>query len=246
MTSELILSFFTLSLLEIVLGIDNLIFIALVAESLPKEYRQKARIIGLGLALGIRIAMLASLTWIMQLTEPLFTIMEHGVSFRDLLLIAGGVFLIGKSTLEIHADLDGLEGKRDIVAKASFRGAVIQIVIIDLVFSFDSIMTAIGIADNLAVMVAAVVVSMIVMIICSGYIAKFLRENPTFKMLALSFILMIGTVLVAEGMHVDVPKGYIYFAFGFSIMVEGLNTVVRRKRRRLKPDPESEELEKIL
>ncbi len=246
MSGELILSFFTLSLLEIVLGIDNLIFIALVAESLPQEYRQKARIIGLSLALIIRVMMLASLSWIMQLTEPLFSIGDHGVSFRDLLLIAGGVFLIGKSTLEIHADMDGLEGKRDMVAKSTFRGAIIQIVIIDLVFSFDSIMTAVGIADNLGIMVAAVVVSMVVMVICSGHIAKFLRENPTFKMLALAFILMIGTVLVAEGMHVDVPKGYIYFAFGFSILVEGLNTVVRRKRRRIKSDPQAEALEKNL
>ncbi|MFO0388803.1 MAG: TerC family protein [Alphaproteobacteria bacterium] len=247
MESGIILSFLTLSLLEIVLGIDNLIFIALVAESLPKEQRQKARIIGLSLALGIRVAMLASLSWIMQLTEPLFTVMEHGVSIRDMLLIAGGIFLIGKSTLEIHADMDGLEGKREMVAKTSFRGAVIQIVIIDIVFSFDSIMTAVGIADNLSVMVAAVVVSMIVMIICSGHIAKFLRENPTFKMLALAFILMIGTVLVAEGMHIDVPKAYIYFAFGFSILVEALNTLVRRKHRKnRKADPEAEKLEEML
>jgi predicted tellurium resistance membrane protein TerC len=247
MESEIIISFLTLSLLEIVLGIDNLIFIALVAESLPKEQRQKARVIGLSLALGIRIAMLASLTWIMQLTQPLFTVMEHDVSFRDLLLIAGGIFLIGKSTLEIHADLGGIEEKREMVAKATFRGAIIQIVIIDLVFSFDSIMTAIGIANNLWVMVSAVVVSMVVMLICSGFIAKFLRENPTFKMLALSFILMIGTVLVAEGMHVDVPKGYIYFAFSFSILVEVLNTLVRRKRRKLRQaDPEAEKLESAL
>lgn len=232
MESEIFVSFITLSLLEIVLGIDNLIFIALVAENLPKEYRQKARVIGLSLALIIRVAMLASLSWIMQLTEPLFSLMDHPFSFRDLLLIAGGLFLIGKSTLEIHADLGGIHEKRQMVPKGSFRAAVIQIVIIDFVFSFDSIMTAVGIADNLYVMVAAVVVSMVVMIVCSSSIASFLEKNPTFKMLALAFILMIGTILVAEGMGVDVPKGYVYFAFAFSMLVEGLNTAVRRKRRK--------------
>lgn len=234
MESDIIISFLTLSLLEIVLGIDNLIFIALVAENLPKEYRQKARILGLSLALGIRVAMLASLSWIMQLTEPLFSLFEHDFSFRDLLLIAGGIFLIGKSTIEIHNDLGGVEAKREMVVKASFRAAVIQIVIIDFVFSFDSIMTAVGIADNLWVMVSAVVVSMIVMILASSSIAAFLEKNPTFKMLALAFILMIGTILVAEGMGVDVPKGYVYFAFAFSLLVEGLNTAVRTKRTKVK------------
>ena len=245
--TEILISFLTLSLLEIVLGIDNLIFIALVAEKLPESYRTKARVVGLGLALGIRIVMLASLTWIMQLTEPLFHIVDHGVSIRDLLLILGGLFLIGKSTLEIHADLGGIEEKREIVAKSSFKGAIIQIAIIDFVFSFDSIMTAIGIADNLWVMVAAVTVSMVVMLVCSGHIARLLREYPTFKMLALAFILMIGTVLVAEGMHVDVPKGYIYVAFAFSIMVELLNCVASKKRNKhKKPDPEAEEIERML
>ncbi|MGE0753832.1 MAG: TerC family protein [Alphaproteobacteria bacterium] len=246
METELLISFLTLSLLEIVLGIDNLIFIALVAEKLPATYRTKARVIGLALALGIRVAMLASLSWIMQLTDPLFSIMEHPFSFRDLLLIAGGFFLIGKSTLEIHADLGGLEEKRKIVAKATFGGAIIQIVIIDFVFSFDSIMTAIGIADNLWIMVAAVVVSMVVMLVASGSIARLLREYPTFKMLALAFILMIGTVLVAEGMGVDVPKGYIYVAFAFSIGVELLNSIARSKHKKKKPDPDAEELERNL
>ncbi len=234
MTTDIIISFLTLSMLEIVLGIDNLIFIALVADNLPPEYRNKARVIGLSLALGIRVAMLASLAWVMQLTEPLFSILEMDFSFRDLLLIAGGVFLIGKSTLEIHADLGNLEEEREIIARSTFRGAIMQIVIIDIVFSFDSIMTAIGIAGNLWVMVAAVVVSMAVMLVASGYISKFLREHPTFKMLALSFILMIGTILVAEGMHLHVPKGYVYFAFAFSIFVESLNTAFRRRRRKAK------------
>ncbi len=231
-TTEILMSFLTLSLLEIVLGIDNLIFIALVSDNLPPEYRRKARIFGLTLALVIRVGMLASLSWIMQLTEPLFTLMEHDFSVRDLLLLAGGIFLVGKSTVEMHADIGGMEEKRAMVGKANLRGAIMQIVIIDFVFSFDSIITAVGIASNLYVMVAAVVVSMVVMMAASGYISKFLSEYPTFKMLALSFILMIGTMLVAEGMGIHVPKGYIYFAFSFSIFVEFLNTLATRRRKK--------------
>lgn len=247
MSSEILLSFLTLSLLEIVLGIDNLIFIALVAEKLPDTYRTKARIVGLILAFAIRVAMLASLSWIMQLTEPLFSIGDLAFSFRDLLLLAGGLFLIAKSTLEIHADLEGLDEKREIMARSTFRGAIIQIAIIDFVFSFDSIMTAVGLSRHLWVMVAAVMVSMVVMLIASGYIAKFLREYPTFKMLALSFILMIGMVLVGESMHVEIPKAYIYVAFGFSISVELLNCIARKKRSRHKdPNPDAEKLERML
>lgn len=233
MGTEILMSFIMLSLLEIVLGIDNLIFIALVADNLPPEHRNRARIIGLSLALGIRVAMLASLSWIMQLTEPLFMIEDHAVSVRDLLLLGGGLFLIAKATFEMHADIGGIEEKRAIVGKATLSGAIFQIVIIDFVFSFDSVITAVGVADHLWVMVAAVVVSMIVMIAVSAHISKFLSDYPTFKMLALSFILMIGTVLVAEGMHVEVPKPYVYFAFGFSMFVEFLNTLASRKRKRL-------------
>lgn len=228
----IIMSFLTLSLLEIVLGIDNLIFIALVAENLPPEYRNKARICGLALALIIRIVMLASISWIMQLTEPLFNIADKGFSFRDILLIAGGVFLVWKATMEMHADIGGMEEKRQMVGKTSLRGAIFQIVVIDFIFSFDSIITAVGIADQLYVMVAAVVVSMIVMIAASGYISQFLSEYPTFKMLAIAFILMIGVVLVAEGMGVHVPKQYIYFAFAFAIFVEGMNTLASKRRKK--------------
>lgn len=244
MATEIIISFLTLSLLEIVLGIDNLIFIALVAEKLPDSYRLRARVVGLVLALGIRVVMLASLSWVIHLIDPVFAIMEHPFSWRDLLLLAGGFFLIGKSTLEIHTDVHGLEEAREVIPKSSFNGAIIQIAVIDFVFSFDSIMTAIGIAEHLWVMVAAVVVSMLVMLISAGHVARLLREYPTFKMLALAFILMIGTVLVAEGMGVDVPKGYIYVAFAFSIMVELLNSIARNKRRKnsqpglIKPDIE--------
>lgn len=233
MGTELLMSFVMLSLLEIVLGIDNLIFIALVADNLPEKHRNRARVIGLSLALGIRVAMLASLSWIMQLTEPLFEIQDHAVSVRDLLLLGGGLFLIAKATFEMHADIGGIEEKREMVGKATLSGAIFQIVVIDFVFSFDSVITAVGVADHLWIMVAAVVVSMIVMIAISGHISKFLSDYPTFKMLALSFILMIGTVLVAEGMHVEVPKPYVYFAFGFSMFVEFLNTLASKKRKKL-------------
>ncbi len=232
LTPELLMSFVTLSLLEIVLGIDNLIFIALVVQNLPKEYAKKARLIGLGLALGIRIVMLMGVAWIMSLTEPLFTVFDLDVSIKDLLLIGGGIFLIAKATFEMHADIAGIEEKREIVkVRAGFANAICQIALIDFVFSFDSIITAVGITPHIPVIVAAVVVSMIVMLLASGYISDFLHEYPTFKMLALSFILMIGTLLVAEGLHFHVPRGYIYFAFAFSILVEILNTIASKKRK---------------
>lgn len=230
-TTEILASFITLSLLEIVLGIDNLIFIALVADNLPEQYRNKARILGLALALVIRVVMLMSLSWIMQLTEPLFHFMDRDISWKDLLLLAGGLFLIIKATNEMHADISGIEEKKAMVVRATLSGAIFQIVLIDFVFSFDSIITAVGLTDIIGVMVAAVVVAMIVMIVASGYISAFLAKYPTFKMLALSFILMIGMVLLAEGMHIEIPKAYIYFAFGFSMFVEFLNTLASRKRK---------------
>lgn len=231
-TTEILASFVTLSLLEIVLGIDNLIFIALIADSLPREYRKKARLWGLSLALIIRIVMLLGVTWIMALTEPLFTVFDMGISVKDMLLVAGGIFLIGKATLEMHADIGDTHAEHKATPKGGLKGAILQIVIIDVVFSFDSIITAVGLAPNLGVIVAAIVVSMAVMIWASGYISHFLAEHPTFKMLALSFILMIGTLLVAEGLHFQVPKGYIYFAFAFSVFVEALNTVAKKKRQK--------------
>ena len=230
--TDLLIGFVTLSLLEIVLGIDNLIFIALVADNLPKEQRNKARVIGLSLALIMRIGMLAGISWIMQLTEPLFAVADHTVSIRDLLLVGGGLFLLAKTTTEMHADIGGIEEKKELVGTHSLRGAIIQIVLIDLVFSFDSVITAIGMASDIRVMIAAVMVSMIVMLAASGFIARFLSEFPTFKMLTLSFILMIGMVLVAEGMHVHVPKQYIYFALGFSLFVEILNTLASKRRNK--------------
>lgn len=243
MTADLILSFLTLSILEIVLGIDNLIFIALVVQNLPKEYARKARFIGLILALVMRIAMLLTITWIMKLNNPIFTLPlpdpglnegetgNLGISIKDLLLLAGGIFLIAKATLEIHHDLGGIEAQKEIAVKDGFRAAILQIVFIDLVFSFDSILTAVGLTQNVGIMIAAIVISMIVMLWASDFISGFLKQNPTFKMLALAFILMIGTVLLAESMHFHVPRGYIYFSFAFSMFVEAMNTLARRKER---------------
>lgn len=232
MTTDILMSFLTLSLLEIVLGIDNLIFIALVADGLPKEFRSKARLLGLTLALVIRVVMLFSMSWIMQLTEPLFAVAEKSFSWRDVLLIGGGLFLMYKAVGEMHADLGGEQEKKAMVCKKTLRGAIAQIVLIDLVFSFDSIITAVGMTNNLYVMVAAVVVAMAVMLLASGHISKFLAQYPTFKMLAIAFILMIGMVLVAQGMGVKVPKEYIYFAFTFAMFVETMNTLASRNRKK--------------
>lgn len=226
---EIILSFITLSLLEIVLGIDNLIFIALVVQNLPKHFRKKARVIGLSLALAMRILMLLGLAWVMSLTQPLGTIASFEFSIKDALLFAGGLFLIAKSTLEMHADIAEKHEERKISVSQNFIGAIVQIIFIDLVFSFDSIITAIGMTTQIPVIVAAMVVAMVAMLVASGYIASFLEHHPTFKVLALSFILMIGTLLVAEGLHYHVPRGYVYFAFAFSVFVETINTVARRK-----------------
>lgn len=234
---EMLGSFITLSLLEIVLGIDNLIFIALVVQNIPEQYRKQARVLGLTLALVIRVLMLLGAAWIMELTEPFLTVGDFALSVKDLLLLGGGIFLIAKSTFEIHADVAGKEEKREIVGRSSFTGAVIQIVIIDFVFSFDSIITAVGMTPHLPIIVAAIVIAMIVMLLASGYISHFLEEYPTFKVLALSFILMIGTMLVAEGLHFHMPRGYIYFAFFFSIFTEVINTYASKKRKaRLKQE----------
>lgn len=232
MTTEIIFSFLTLSLLEIVLGIDNLIFIALVVQKLPKEFADKARYIGLMLAMVMRIAMLLGIAWIMSLTKPLFTINELGISVKDLLLLAGGIFLIIKSTMEMHSDISGYHEDKEIVVRQRFASAIMQIVIIDLVFSFDSVITAVGMTSNIPVIVAAMVVAMIAMLVSSAHIANFLKRFPTFKMLALSFILMIGVLLIAEGLHFHVPRAYIYFAFSFSILVEALNSLAKAKSER--------------
>lgn len=223
------MSFITLSLLEIVLGIDNLIFIALVVQKLPKKYSKSARIIGLALALGIRVVMLMGASWIMTLTKPIFNLFI-GISVKDLLLILGGLFLVIKGGMEIKADLGSRkEDAKTVKAAKNFVGAILQIAFIDFVFSFDSIITAVGITTNIPVIVAAVTVSMLVMLVASGYLADFLNKYPEFKILGIGFIILIGIILLAEGFHQHIPREYIYFALVFSTVVEILNTLHRKR-----------------
>ena len=222
---EIILSFLTLSLLEIILGIDNLVFIAIVVSKLPDRYRNKARYIGIGLALGMRVVMLFALSWVMSMTKPLITVFGLGFSFKNILLISGGLFLILKSGMEIYRDIKHIEHNQSstkMVVKQSFSAAVMQIVAVDFVFSFDSIITAIGMTTNIPVIVAAVVVAMVVMLLASDKISKILSTYPSLK-IALAFIFMIGVILLADGLHIEVSKGYLYFALFFSIVVESLN-----------------------
>lgn len=222
------LAFATLSALEIVLGIDNVIFISILAEKLPPEQRARARKVGLGLAMGMRIALLFALAWIVKLTDPLFSVLGRGISGRDLVLIAGGLFLLAKSTHEIHGSLEGEEGAASTRAAASFGSVIVQILLLDIVFSLDSVITAVGMVDQLPIMIAAVVFAVGVMMAGAGAISGFVNRHPTVKMLALSFLLMIGLALVAEGFHHKIPKGYIYFAMCFSLLVELLNLRLRK------------------
>ena len=225
---EVWVAFLTLTALEIVLGIDNIIFISILAGKLPKRQRREARIIGLGLAMLTRIALLFSLTWMMRLTTPLFTVLKQDISGRDLILIAGGLFLIAKSTLEIHDKLEGEEGRSGARAAASFAGVLVQIALLDIVFSLDSVITAIGMVDQLEVMVAAIVIATLFMMLFAGAVSAFVDRHPTVKMLALSFLVLVGVVLVGDGFDMHVPKGYIYFAMAFSVFVEMLNLRIRR------------------
>lgn len=222
------LALITLSALEIVLGIDNIIFISIQASKLPVAQQEKARLVGLGLAMFIRIALLFSLTWLMGLTSPLFEVMGNEISGRDLILISGGLFLIWKSTMEIHEKLEGEEVVSSGSVGTTFGGVIIQILLLDIVFSLDSIITALGMASQLAVMVAAVVISVAFMMAFSGKISAFVERHPTVKMLALSFLLLIGVALIGDGLDMHIPKGYIYFAMAFSVAVEMLNLRMRR------------------
>ena len=224
----------TLTALEIVLGIDNIIFISILAGKLPEDQQKRGRQIGLLMAMVTRILLLFSLAWLTRLTTPIFHIFEHGVSGRDLILIIGGLFLLGKSTLEIHDKLEGEEGHASARVKASFWSVIIQIMLLDMVFSLDSVITAVGMANQLAVMVTAVVVAVVVMLYASDPISGFVNDRPTLKILALSFLLLIGFSLVVEGIHVEIPKGYIYFAMGFSVFVEVLNLQMRAKTKPVK------------
>src|SRR5688572_12126776 len=222
-------AFATLTLLELVLGIDNVIFISILSGKLPPEKQARARFIGLGLALGIRILLLLSITWVIGLKEPLFALFGHPFSGKDLILLIGGLFLIAKSTHEIHGSLEGEEGHGSRKVFASFAGVIIQIMLLDIVFSLDSVITAVGMVDNIWVMIAAVVISIIAMMFFAAPIGSFVERHPTIKMLALSFLLLIGFTLVAESFHVEIPKGYIYFAMAFSVFVELLNLRLRKK-----------------
>jgi predicted tellurium resistance membrane protein TerC len=235
---EIWISLLTLTLLEVILGIDNVIFISILSGKLPKEQQAKARQLGLSLALITRVLLLAGLSWMAKLTTTLFEIPTlgilshpHPVSGRDLILICGGLFLLGKSTHEIHEKLEGEDGGAGTRVMPGFAGVIVQILILDIVFSLDSVITAIGMANKLGVMVAAVVIALVFMLVFAGRISDFIHRHPTLKMLALSFLLLIGFTLVAEGFHKEVPKGYIYFAMAFSVGVEMLNIRFRSKRK---------------
>ena len=226
---EVWLALVTLTALEIVLGIDNIIFISIQAGKLPRHQQEKARVLGLGLAMFIRVALLFSLTWLMGLTSPLFTVLNQEISGRDTILISGGLFLLWKSTMEIHEKLEGAEGHAAVKGVASFGAVIVQILLLDIVFSLDSIITALGMASRLWVMVAAVVLAVGFMMLFSGKISAFVDRHPTVKMLALAFLLLIGVALIGDGLDMHIPKGYIYFAMAFSVMVEMLNLRLRRQ-----------------
>ena len=222
------IAFGTLTALELVLGIDNIVFISILAGKLPPEQQKKARLVGLALAMLTRIALLFSLSWIIGLTAPLFAVWGHEISGRDLVLIAGGLFLLAKSTHEIHQKLEGDEGSASVRVRPSFLSVIIQILLLDVVFSLDSVITAVGMVDEIWIMIAAVVVAVIFMMVFAGPISNFVERHPTVKMLALSFLLLIGVTLLAEGFDQHISKGYIYFAMAFSVFVEMLNLRLRK------------------
>jgi predicted tellurium resistance membrane protein TerC len=227
------IAFATLTALELVLGIDNIIFISILVDKLAPEQRNAARRLGLFMAMFMRIGLLLVLSWVIGLTAPLFSVLQQEISGRDLILILGGLFLLWKSTAEIHQSLEGQEGHASGAVKATFAAVILQIMIIDLVFSLDSIITAVGMVDELAVMIAAVIASVGLMMAFAGAIGRFVSEHPTIKMLALAFLVVVGVVLIAEGFDRHVPKGYVYFAMAFSVGVEMLN--IRMRRRAAKP-----------
>lgn len=225
----------TLIVMEVVLGIDNLIFISILTNKLPPEQREKARKIGIGLALVMRLGLLGTVAWIVQLTNPVFEVFGHPFSWKDIILIVGGLFLLWKATKEIHHNVDPIDHKEDMVGGTvtnTFSSAIIQILLLDLVFSVDSIITAVGMTPHLPIMIVAVVFAVTVMLVAATPLANFIERNPTIVMLALAFLLMIGTTLIAEGMGMHVPKGYVYAAMAFSALVELLNMLARNARAR--------------
>ncbi|WP_137886430.1 TerC family protein [Pseudomonas sp. 2FE] len=228
MSPEIWVAFLTLTALEIVLGIDNIIFISILVSRLPLQQQARARFFGLALAMGTRILLLLSITWVMRLTSDLFTALEQGISGRDLILFFGGLFLLFKSTAEIYHGLEGAEEAQQAGGKAyGFMGIITQIAIIDIIFSLDSVITAVGLVQNVPVMIAAIVISVGVMMLAAGTISAYIDRHPSLKMLALSFLIVVGTVLIAEAFEVHVPKGYVYFAMAFSLAVEAINIRMR-------------------
>jgi predicted tellurium resistance membrane protein TerC len=223
------IAFATLLALEIVLGIDNVIFISILADKLAANKRARARTLGLGLAMGTRVALLFCIDWVSELTTPLFSVFGHTVSGRDLVFIAGGLFLLGKSSLEIHHKMTVREQNAGAQTNASFAGVIIQILLLDIVFSIDSVVTAVGMVDEVTVMILAVILATITMIAFAAAISAFVNRYPTFKMLALSFLVLIGVMLIAEGLHQHIPKGYIYFAMGFAVLIELVNLRIRKR-----------------
>jgi predicted tellurium resistance membrane protein TerC len=229
LSPEILIALATLTFLEIVLGVDNIIFISILSGKLPPEQQPRARRIGLLLAMGTRILLLFSLAWVIKLTAPMFTVLSQEISGRDLILILGGLFLLGKSTHEIHDRLEGEEGHASVKGKSSFTSVLVQIALLDIVFSLDSVITAVGMVDHVSVMVVAVVISVLIMMLAAEPISGFVHRHPTVKMLALSFLLLIGMSLLAEGFDHHIPKGYVYFAMGFSVFVEAMNLKMRKK-----------------
>lgn len=225
-------SLVTLTAMEIVLGIDNVVFISVIAARLPAERSKRARQIGLSLALVFRIILLLGITWIIGLTKPLFSVLDQDISWRDIILIAGGLFLIFKATRELHLAIEGADGEvKQVASGDQFMTIIAQIAVIDMVFSIDSIITAVGMADHVEVMIAAVMISILVMYIASGPVAAFIERHPTTKTLALSFLLLIGVALVADGLEFHIPRGYIYFAMAFSAIVETINVLMQSRRK---------------
>jgi predicted tellurium resistance membrane protein TerC len=229
LSPEILIALATLTFLEIVLGVDNIIFISILSGKLPPAQQPAARRLGLLLAMGTRILLLFSLAWIVRLTAPLFSLWSHEISGRDLILIAGGIFLLFKSSHEIHGRLEGDEGEASTRAASSFASVLVQIALLDIVFSLDSVITAVGMVDQVSVMVVAVVISVLIMMLAAEPISAFVHRHPTVKILALSFLLLIGMSLLLEGFDHHIPKGYVYFAMGFSVFVEAINLRVRRK-----------------
>jgi predicted tellurium resistance membrane protein TerC len=227
-TTDNLIALATLTALEVVLGVDNVIFISILAGKLPANQQARARRVGLMAAMVMRILLLFSLAWIVRLTEPLFSVLGRGISGRDLILLGGGLFLLAKATIEIHDKLEGVEGERSARVAPSFGAVIVQIMLLDIVFSLDSVITAVGMADSIAVMVVAVIIAVGIMMLSAGSVSEFVQRHPTVKVLALSFLMLIGLSLVGEGLGHHIPKGYIYFAMGFSVFVEMINLRLRK------------------